>query len=106
MKYQVVFSRAADEDLERLFDFALQRALETESGDLTLPERALEAIKHAIVFLSNSPFACRKAGDSPFVRELVIPFGSSGYVALFEVVDDKRVIIGAIRHQREDDYHH
>ncbi len=105
MKYQVVFSRTADEDLERLFGFALQRALESDSGDLTLPERALEAIKHGIVFLSTSPFACRKAGDSPFVRELVIPFGSSGYVALFEVVDDKRVIIGAIRHQREDDYH-
>lgn len=73
--------------------------------DLDLPERALEAIKHGIVVLSTSPFACRKAGDSPFVRELVIPFGSSGYVALFEVVDDKRAIIGAIRHQREDDYH-
>ncbi len=105
MKYQVVFSRAADEDLERLFDFALQRALESNSSDLDLPERALEAIKHGIVVLSTSPFACRKAGDSPFVRELVIPFGSSGYVALFEVVDDKQVIIGAIRHQREDDYH-
>ncbi len=105
MKYQVVFSRAADEDLQRLFDFALQRALESNSSDLDLPERALEAIKHGIVVLSTSPFACRKAGDSPFVRELVIPFGSSGYVALFEVVDDKQVIIGAIRHQREDDYH-
>ncbi len=105
MKYQVVLSRAADEDLQRLFDFALQRALESNSSDLDLPERALEAIKHGIVVLSTSPFACRKAGDSPFVRELVIPFGSSGYVALFEVVDDKQVIIGAIRHQREDDYH-
>ena len=28
-----------------------------------------------------------------------------GYVALFEIVDDKTVIIGAVRHQREDDYH-
>jgi plasmid stabilization system protein ParE len=35
----------------------------------------------------------------------VIAFGSSGYVALFEIVDDKTVIIGAVRHQREDDYH-
>lgn len=105
MSYQVVFSRAADEDLERLFDFVLQRALESESGDLELPELALEAIKQGVAFLSTSPFACRKVGDSPFLRELVIPFGSSGYVALFEVVDDKLVIIGAIRHQREDDYH-
>jgi hypothetical protein len=26
--------------------------------------------------LSLSPFACRKAGESPFVRELVITFGA------------------------------
>jgi plasmid stabilization system protein ParE len=35
----------------------------------------------------------------------VINFGSAGYVALFEIVGDSTVIIGAIRHQREDDYH-
>jgi plasmid stabilization system protein ParE len=39
------------------------------------------------------------------VRELIIPFGHTSYVALFEVVDSNTVIIGAIRHQREDDYH-
>jgi len=55
--------------------------------------------------LSLSPFACRKAGESPFVRELVITFGGTGYLALYEIVDDRTVIIGAVRHQREDDYH-
>lgn len=29
--------------------------------------------------LQTSPFTCPKAGNSPFLRELVIPFGSSGY---------------------------
>ena len=105
MIYTVQFSAAADEDLERLFDFVLQRELESESGDLDIPERALQAIKDGIGFLTSSPFACRKVGDSPFVRELIITFGSSGYVALFEIVDNSTVIIGAIRHQREDDYH-
>lgn len=105
MIYTVLFSAAADEDLQRLFDFVLQRELESESGDLGIPERALQAIKDGIGFLTSSPFACRKVGDSPFVRELVITFGSSGYVALFEIVDNSTVIIGAIRHQREDDYH-
>lgn len=105
MIYTVLFSAAADEDLQRLFDFVLQRELESESGDLDIPERALQAIKDGIGFLTSSPFACRKVGDSPFVRELVITFGSSGYVALFEIVDNSTVIIGAIRHQREDDYH-
>ena len=101
----VQFSAAADEDLERLFDFMLQRELDSAAGDLDVPERALQAIKEGIGFLKSSPFACRKLGESPFIRELVITFGRSGYVALYEIVDDSTIIIGAIRHQREDDYH-
>lgn len=105
MAYTVQFSASAAADLERLFDFLLQRELESAAGDLDVPARALKAIHDGIGFLGASPFACRKAGDSPFIRELVIRFGSAGYVALFEIVDDGTVIIGAIRHQREDDYH-
>jgi plasmid stabilization system protein ParE len=100
-----VFSEAAALDLEQLFDFALQRELDSETGDLDIPQRALQAIKDSVAFLATSPFACRKAGSSSFVRELIIPFGHTGYVALFEIVDSNTVIIGAIRHQREDDYH-
>ena len=105
MKYRVLFSEAAAPDLEQLFDFALQRELDSETGDLNIPARAVQAIKDGIVFLESSPFACRKAGNSSFIRELIIPFGSTGYVALFEIVDNSTVIMGAIRHQREDDYH-
>jgi len=105
MKYRVVFSQAAAEDLEQLFDFALQRELDSETGDLNIPEKAVQAIKNGVAFLTSSPFACRKVGSSSFIRELIIPFGHTGYVALFEIVDSNTVIIGAIRHQREDDYH-
>lgn len=103
--YEVEFSQEADADLERLFDFALQRELDSETGDLDVAYRAVQAIRNGVAFLKSSPFACRKVGISPFIRELVISFGSTGYVAVFEIVDGKRVIIGAIRHQREDDYH-
>lgn len=105
MTYTVAFSEAASNDLEQLFDFALQRELDSEAGDLDIPARAVQAIKDGVAFLKSSPFACRKAGSSSFVRELIIPFGRTGYVALFEIVDSNTVIIGAIRHQREDDYH-
>ena len=105
MTYKVEFSQAAAADLEQLFDFALQRELNSETGDLDIPDRAVQAIKDGMVFLASSPFACRKAGSSSFVRELIIPFGRTGYVALFEIVDSHTVIIGAIRHQLEDDYH-
>ena len=105
MHYTVQFSAAAAEDLQQLFDFVLQRELDSATGDLDTAARALQAIKNGIRFLESSPFACRKGGSSPFLRELIIPFGSSGYVALFEIVDDRTVIIGAVRHQCEDDYH-
>jgi hypothetical protein len=39
------------------------------------------------------------------LRELIIPFGATGYVALFEISDSQTVVIAAVRHQRESDYH-
>lgn len=105
MSYKVAFSEAAAQDLEQLFDFALQRELDSETGDLDIPAKAIQSIKDGVAFLETSPFACRKAGTSAFVRELIVPFGHTGYVLLFEIVDSTTVIIGAVRHQREDDYH-
>lgn len=105
MSFQVRLTPAAAEDLERLFDFVLERELQRNDGDLELAERALQAIKNGIATLRSSPFTCRKAGPSPLLRELVIPFGRSGYVALFEIIDSANVVIAAVRHQLEDDYH-
>lgn len=44
-------------------------------------------------------------GDSPFLRELLIAHGHSGYVALFEIEDERTVTVAAVRHQRESDFH-
>ncbi|MEO5670847.1 MAG: type II toxin-antitoxin system RelE/ParE family toxin, partial [Ramlibacter sp.] len=41
----------------------------------------------------------------PRLREMIIPFGASGYVALFEIEDATTVTILAVRHHRENDYH-
>jgi len=99
MSYKVRYTRAAREDLLRLYDFLLEQ-------DLAAASRARDAIAKAIEFLSAFPFTCRKAeADNPFLRELVIPFGGAGYVALFEIESGETVTILAIRHQREDDYH-
>lgn len=105
MKYQIVFSREAEEDLDRLFDFVFERELNSPSGNLDLPVKAIEAIRQACQFLAISPFSCRKADASPFVRELIVPFGATGYVVFFEIRESRRVHIGAVRHQRESDYH-
>ena len=105
MTFRVRLTREAQEDLERLFDFVLERELSRPGGDLETAELALAAIRAGLETLKSSPFTCRKAGHSPFLRELVISFGRSGYVALFEVVDPANVVIAAVRHQLEDDYH-
>jgi hypothetical protein len=83
----------------------LERELERDAGDLTLAEQTLTAIRTGFATLKTSPFTCRKAGQSPFLRELIIPFGRSGYVALFEVESGTDVVVVAVRHQLEDDYH-
>lgn len=105
MNYRVLFDPQAADDLERLFEHILERELASSSGDLDVAERAMELIRQGCQLLTHSPFSCRKVGDSSFVRELIISFGASGYVALFEIVDANTVIIGAIRHQHESDYH-
>jgi len=102
MSFTIRFTEHAEADLIRLYEFILQR----DSADWLLAERALDAIKNSLRTLEFTPFSCRKASlESPFFRELVIPFGGSGYVALFEIEDNHTITILAVRHQREDDYH-
>jgi hypothetical protein len=81
--YAVRLTPEAEEDLGRLFDFVLERELARDHGDLELAHEALSAIKDGLKFLERFPFTCRKVGPSPFVRELIISFGRTGYVALF-----------------------
>lgn len=102
MTYRVRFTEEAENDLVRLYEFVLAR----DNADWQLAERALEAIRNAMRSLELTPFSFRKAiPGNPFLRELVIPFGASGYVALFEIDHEETVTILAVRHQREDDYH-
>jgi len=97
-RYQVRFTLEAEQDLVRLHDFLA-------ANDVDAASDALQAIKAAIRILKTSPYSCRKAIGSalPRLRELVVPFGKGGYVALFEI-EERAVNIVAVRHQREDDY--
>jgi plasmid stabilization system protein ParE len=98
VSFRVRYTRAARDDLQRLYGYQLQR-------DRALARRARDTIAKAIEVLKDFPFSCRKASpDNPFLREMLIPFGSAGYVVLFEVEDSNTVTILALRHQREDDY--
>lgn len=101
MSYRIRFTLQAEDDLLRLFDFLLEQ-------DVAVAARAETAIYKGIEALELFPFSCRKADaehGNPFLRELLIPFGVTGYVVLFEIENNKVVTIVAVRHQREDDYH-
>lgn len=96
MSYRVRYTKAAREDLTRLHQFLLQHD----------PGASRATIIKSMDLLKDFPFTCRKASaDTPFLRELFISFGASGYVALFEIEDPETVTILAIRHQREDDFY-
>jgi plasmid stabilization system protein ParE len=103
--FKVRLTKAAQADLDRLFDFLIERELSREGGNLELAELAMAAVRAGFSTLKSSPFTCRKAGRSPFLRELIVPFGRSGYVALFEIDDESTVSVISVRHQLEDDYH-
>ena len=106
IQYTVTLLQEAVEDLQRLEDFAIERELASQTPDWSTPQRALDAIREGMRLLSWSPYSCRRAelgnGRS---RELIVPFGAAGYVVLFEIVGDV-VVVGAVRHQREEDYRH
>ena len=104
MSFEVRFSAAADDDLERLFEFLLDAARTVD--DLARAQTAIDTIRSAAThLLAVTPFSFRKAGNSPTRRELIIPFGASGYLALYEIASPTNVVVLAVRHQREEDYH-
>lgn len=92
----VVYSRTAIQHLERAFAFLLRR-------DPAAAVSAASAIRGAIEMLAAHPLVGRCVhGD---LRELVISYGRTGYVALYRFLplrDEVRVL--AIRHQREIGY--
>jgi plasmid stabilization system protein ParE len=104
MSFTVELSPTAEADLERLFDFLLLRAETAE--DLDRAQAAIDAVRAgARDRLAVTPYSFRKAAQTPAQRELIIPFGGTGYVALYEIVSAAKVVVLAVRHQREEDYH-
>jgi len=104
--YTVTVLDEAVADLQRLEDFAIERELASEIPDWTTPQRALVAIREGMRLLSWSPYSCRKAElGNALSRELIVPFGGAGYIVLFEIAGNE-VVVGAVRHQREEDYRH
>jgi plasmid stabilization system protein ParE len=98
--YRIEFEQEALDDLKRLHEFLLA----------TFPEYAdqsLDQIYQSFKTLEIIPHSCRKADvqSDRILRELIIDHGRSGYLALFEIRPNDCMLVLALRHQRESDYH-
>ncbi len=95
---RLILSRRAVADLQRCRKFLADR-------DAAAAVRAADAISAGLRLLTRTPQAGRPVIAEPTFRELVIPFGATGYVALYCFDrDDDAVTILALRHQREAGY--
>jgi len=94
---QIIYSEQAQSDLNRLYLFLFEK-------DIEVAQRAMLEIDSSISNqLSKNPKICREIGFG--LREFIIRFGRSGYIALFDYNEQKGIVeILAIRHQLEDDY--
>ena len=68
-------------------------------------KRAGQIISHYFALLKTNPEIGRPLDNYPELRELVIDFGDSGYVALYRL-ELNAIYILAFRHQKEVGYHH
>jgi plasmid stabilization system protein ParE len=90
---QIVYAARSLEHLERAFQF-----LREKNPDAALD--AVAAIQSAVDSLSAHPLIGRRIEGE--LRELVISYGQTGYIALYRfVVSQDEVRVLAIRHQRE-----
>jgi plasmid stabilization system protein ParE len=93
----VAYSARALADLDRLFDFL---AATNPAAAINAAEVILDAVR----ILERHPYIGRPVRGP--LRELVISYGRTGYVALYRVSAGRdRVEVLAIRHQREAGYH-
>jgi len=106
MTFAVRLAASAEDDLLRLLDHLLERA--NTAQDLDRAQEVIDALRAALLSrLASSPWSYRKAGGGQRStrREIIIPCGATGYVALYEIEGPDSVVVLAVRHQREDDYH-
>jgi plasmid stabilization system protein ParE len=94
----VIITAGAARGLERC------RRLLSEAGPRAMM-RAAEAIERQFELLESAPEIGRPLEEMPELRELLIAFGDSGYVALYRYVPAENIVfILAFRHQKESGF--
>jgi len=95
---RIIITAGALQGLERCRRFL------TDKSSLAA-KRAAEVIKHHLALLESEPGIGCPLDEPAGLRELIIPFGDSGYVALYHFDSEAGVIyVLAFRHQKEAGY--
>lgn len=94
----MIITEGAAEGLERCRQFLKEKAP-------AAAKRAGQAIEVQFQLLETIPGIGRPFDELPELRELLIPFGDSGYVALYhhDPAEDTAYIL-SFRHQKEAGY--
>ncbi len=76
-----------------------------ESKNPLAMAKAAEVIAHHLNLLTQEPEMGRTVHAKSGIRELIIPFGQTGYVALYLFDEPKQAVyVLAFRHQKEVGY--
>ena len=95
---RVIITEGAAQGLERCRRFLAEKNPQAAM-------RAGQAIERQFALLETEPAVGRPFDDLPELRELIITFGDSGYVALYHhEVNTDSVFVLAFRHQKEAGY--
>lgn len=95
---RLIITEGAVKGLERCRLFLVK-------NNLGAAKKAAFIIKQQFEILETNPEIGRPLEDLPEVRELIIPFGDSGYVALYRLdKSDQAIYVLAFRHQKEAGY--
>lgn len=101
--FDLIPTAGYERDIERLENFLVERELNSEFPDESVPARFITAVERGLAILAFAPHTCRRCEAARRWRELVVPFGQTGFVVLFEIRDEQ-VLLLAARAQREEDY--
>ena len=80
-------------DLQRLRDFILPHSREAA-------QRAVRVIRGAVTLLESNPCLGKPVEDLLDYRDIIIPFGSSGYLLRYRI-HQNTIFIVAVKHVKE-----
>ena len=91
----LIWTPSALQDVQRAYRFLAEKNVDAA-------RRAAKTIREGVKILANQPEIGRPVEEmDPEYREWLIDFGDSGYVARYRIDSHGRIMILAVRHQKE-----